>query len=162
MGTVWPATETFTSTSTPSSLPSCCDWSPSCSDPGDPGAPWLEAVSELLESPSLDDERLLLDEELLEELLLELDGNEGVDAVEEGELDGIEGIEGIDAVEDDDELDGDRDEDDDEEELGIDGEDDGEEDDDELGMDGMPLLLLELCWVDSQPARTRASTEAPT
>jgi hypothetical protein len=77
------------------------------------------------------------------------------------ELDGIEGIEG---VEDDDEalgIDG-IEEEDEEEELGIDGDDDdGDEDEDELGMDGMPLLLLELCWVDSQPVRLRASTDAP-
>jgi hypothetical protein len=116
-----------------------------------PGSPPVDAVSAPSESPSsedeeLVDERLPGDEELLElELLLELDG-----------------IDGIEAVDEEDELDGEgaRDDDEDGDELGIDGEEDGEPDDEELGMDGMPLLL-ELCWVDSQPAKTRASAEAP-
>lgn len=119
-----------------------------------PGSPPVEAVSEPSESPSSEEEdeelvdvRVPWDEELLElELLLELDGMDGIEAVdEEDELDG-EGAR-------DDEEEGD--------ELGIDGEEDGEPDDEELGMDGMPLLL-ELCWVDSQPASTRASAVAPT
>ncbi len=117
-----------------------------------PGSPPVDAVSDPSESPSAEeealvDERLPWDEELLElELLLELDGMDGIEAVDE----------------DDDELDGEGARDDEEEgdELGIDGEEDGEPEDEELGIDGMPLLL-ELCCVDSQPARTRASAEAP-
>jgi hypothetical protein len=105
----------------------------------------------------------LPDDELVEPLL-ELEGIPGTALPEEAlgmpgaELleDELDGIDGIEAVDDDEELDGERE--DDEEELGIDGPDDGE--DDELGIDGMPPLLLELCWVDSQPARTRARAAA--
>jgi hypothetical protein len=117
--------------------------------------PFVDAVSEPFWSPSLDEEdelveeRLPVDEELLElELLLELDGMDGIDAVEE----------------DEDELEGEgaREEEDEGEELGMDGEEDDDGEDELLGIDGMLLLLLELCWVDSQPARTRARAEAPT
>lgn len=115
----------------------------------------MEAVSEPSESPSLEelddeledellDERLAEDEELLELELL------------------LEGMDGIDAVEDEEELDGDREADDDLDELGIDGDDEEDDEDELLGIEGMLLLLLELCWVDSQPARIRANTEAPT
>lgn len=81
--------------------------------------------------PELDE---LLDEELLE---LGIEGDEGDDEEEGLGIDGEEG-------------------DDEEEELGIDGEDeDGDDGDDgELGIDGMEELL-ELDWVDSQPASTK-------
>jgi hypothetical protein len=119
-----------------------------------PGAPPVDAVSDPL-SPSLElegddelDERLPEEEELLllDRLL---------------ELEGIDGIEAVDEEEDELGSDGAREEDEDEDELGIEGdEEEDEELDDELGIDGMPLLL-ELCWVDSHPAKIRASTEAP-
>ena len=161
MGMVLPDTATFTSTSTPSSLPSSWDWSPSCRGPE---SRELAAVSEPLadsSEPSADavDERLP-DDELLERLLeLDDDGMPGRELLEEEEL---EGIEGMDAVEEE-VLDGrPDDEEGEDDELGIDGEEEEEDDEDEeLGMEGMPLLLLELCWVDSQPASARASTEAP-
>lgn len=159
IGTFCPATETLTSTSTPSSLPSCWESLPSCSDSlpscGDPDSLELEAVSE----PELSEERL--EEELLVLRLLGLDGIPGSPVLDEDEEE-LEGMDGIEEAVEEEELEGEGEDDEEEEELGIDGEEDEDGDDDALGMDGMPLLLLELCWVDSQPARTRASTEAPT
>ncbi len=110
-----------------------------------------------LESPpsegKLDEDRPLLEEGEP----LELEGSPAVE--EEDEED-----EGSPAEEEDDEEEeGDGSPAEDGDELGIEGPDDDEEDEEEeLGMLGMPPLLLELCWVDSQPARISASTDALT
>jgi hypothetical protein len=95
----------------------------------------------------------LLDEELLDDLLELLDGDDAVDP-------GEPGSEGLDAEGDDDALgiDGEDGDEDDDEELGIEG-DDGD-DGDELGIEGMEEEELELDWVDSQPASTSPSIMA--
>jgi hypothetical protein len=122
-----------------------------CESPSDVDAVLLSEPGRELSDPGKPPDELL--EELLE---LGIEGNPEDD--DEDEL-GIEGI----------------DEDDDEEELGIDGIDDDEDEDDglggagidegddgdELGMEGMPDDELLALSVDSQPASTRASAEAP-
>lgn len=121
-----------------------------CCSPGKPSEPLR-----------LDDE---LDDELDEDELLGIDGMPpgvdeavGIEGADE-EDDDVLGIEGADEEEDDVlGIDGIEDDEDDDEVLGIEGAEDGEEEEDELGIDGMPLLLLELCCVDSQPARIRAT-----
>lgn len=80
-------------------------------------------------------------DELLEDELLEL-GMEGEDGDDEEEELGIDGEEG----------------DDEEEELGIEGVDE-DDDEGELGIEGMEELL-ELDWVDSQPASTKPRATA--
>jgi len=79
------------------------------------------------------------DDELDEDLLLGMDGEEGW--LDEDEL-GIDGDEG----------------EEDDEELGIEGEL-GEEEEDELGIEGMELLELLELEVVSQPASSRARAE---
>lgn len=87
------------------------------------------------------------------------DGMEGIDAVEPGSP-GRDGIEGPPDEEDELGIEGAPDDGDDEG-LGIDGPPDDEDEGDELGIDGMPPLDELCCCVDSQPARTRASADAP-
>lgn len=97
-----------------------------------------------------------------------MDGREAVEPESPGS-EGIEGppddedVLGMDGPpEDEDELGIDGPPDDGDEGLGIDGPPDEEEEEgDELGIDGMPPLDELCCCVDSQPARTSASADAP-
>lgn len=132
-GSVAPLTDTLTSIPSSPSSPLFAE----LSAPPGLGLEGIEgddAVSLPPDSPEeLED---LLDDELLEEdELLEL-GMEGIEGLEEDDELGIDGVE-----------------EEDEDELGIEGIDDEDDDGEELGIDGMEELL-ELCWVDSQPAST--------
>jgi hypothetical protein len=140
-GSVAPLTDTLTSIPSSPSSPLFAELS------APPGL-WLEGIEgdDAVSLPPDSPEELedLLDDELLEEEdeLLEL-GMDGIEGLEEDDELGIDGVE----EEDDDEL-------------GIEGIDDEDDDGEELGIDGMEEELLELCWVDSQPASTKPRVTA--
>ncbi len=133
-----------------SPLSPSADSLPSCEDPGTCGPPLEVDAVGLPGLPGASPDGELLGD-LLEAVLGEL-GDErlelGIDGDEEdeGEEEDALGIDGEDDDEEEDELGGD----------GIDEGDDGEE----LGIEGIDEELLELCCVDSQPARIRASADA--